>query len=64
MSEAKYIDLKSLLYSRCNSYEKLLQFVETNLDIRLSDCKYNEILHRKDNSVITLSELTEMCNEN
>ena len=40
MSEAKYIDLKKLLYCKCCNYIKLKEIVKTHLDIKLSDCKY------------------------
>ena len=63
MSEAKYIDLKKLLYCKCCNYIKLKEIVKTHLDIKLSDCKYNETLHKKDGSIITLEELDEMIKQ-
>ena len=64
-SDPKHLNL---LYSLLNidnippkNYGELLNFVKTKLDIQLSDCKYNEILHRKDGSVITQKQLKDMC---
>ena len=40
-----------------------MEVVKNHLDIKLSDCKYNETLHKKDGSIITQEELEEMIKQ-
>ena len=56
---ARYVDLKTELYSTCGNYAALKEFVKTHLDINESTIKFNEILLTQTGNTISRDQLKE-----
>ena len=65
-NNAKYIDLKRIVREKdfATSYQNLLSYIDSNLNIDISTVKYNEYLLDKQGNNLTVSQLEDMFTNN